>query len=46
MKNKLMSFIAKIMGSVATMAIMVALGNVNNTCIFWSYQPDIPIELR
>lgn len=46
MKNKLMSFVAKIMGSVATMAIMVALGNANNTCIFWSYQPDVPDELR
>lgn len=45
MKSKLMNFVAKIMGSVAGIAIMVAVGNANNTCIFWSYQPDIPEEL-
>lgn len=45
MKNKLMNFVAKIMGSVAAMVIMVALGNANNTCIFWSYQPEVPEEL-
>lgn len=45
MKNKLINFVTKIMGSVAMVAVMVALANANSTCIFWSYQPDVPDEL-
>lgn len=29
----------------ATLAVMVATYNVNSTCLFMSYQPDVPEEL-
>lgn len=45
MKVKLMNIIAKIMGSAAAMALVVAVANANSTCVFWSYQPDVPEEL-
>lgn len=46
MKVKLMNIIAKIMSSAAAMALVVAVANANSTCVFWSYQPDIPECLR
>ena len=45
MKVKIMSVVSKVMGSVAAMAIVAAVANANSTCLFWSYQPDVPTEL-
>lgn len=45
MKVKIMNIIAKIMSSAAAMALVVAVANANSTCVFWSYQPDVPEEL-
>lgn len=45
MKVKVMNIIAKIMSSAAAMALVVAVANSNSTCLFWSYQPDLPEEL-
>ena len=46
MKVKIMNVVAKIMSSAASMALVVAIANANSTCLFWSYQPDIPECLR
>lgn len=45
MKVKTMNIIAKIMSSAAAIALVVAVANANSTCVFWSYQPDLPKEL-
>lgn len=45
MKVKIMNIVAKVMSSAAAMAILVAVANANSTCVFWSYQPDVPEEL-
>lgn len=45
MKVKIMNIVAKIMSSAAATAIFVAVANANSTCVFWSYQPDVPEEL-
>lgn len=45
MKAKLMNIVPKIMSSVAAMALAIAIMNANSTCLFWSYQPDVPDEL-
>ncbi len=45
MKVKIMSIVTKIMSSAAALALMIAIANSNSTCVFWSYQPDVPEEL-
>lgn len=45
MKGKVMNIIAKIMSSAAALTLVVAVANANSTCLFWSYQPDLPDEL-
>ena len=45
MKVKVMNIVAKIMSSAAAVALVVAVANANSTCLFWSYQPDLPKEL-
>lgn len=46
MKVKVMNIIAKIMSSTAALALVVAVANANSTCLFWSYQPNLPDELN
>lgn len=46
MKVKLMNIVTKIMGSAAALALVIAVANANSTCVFWSYQPDMPEELQ
>lgn len=46
MKVKVMNIIAKIMSSTAALALVVAVANTNSTCLFWSYQPNLPDELN
>lgn len=42
MKNRIMGIIAKVMSSTAALALVIAIANSNSTCLFWSYQPDVP----
>lgn len=42
MKHKIMKIVAKVMSSAAAMALVVAVANANSTCLFWSYQPEVP----
>lgn len=30
---------------VAALVMFCAMSNIENTCLFWSYQPDVPKEL-
>lgn len=46
MKTKVMNIVAKLMSSAAAMALIVAVANANSTCLFWSYQPDVPDSLQ
>lgn len=46
MKHKIMNIVAKVMSAAAAMALVVAVANANSTCLFWSYQPDVPDCLR
>lgn len=46
MKNKVVNIVSKIMSSAAALALVVAVANANSTCLFWSYQPDLPDELN
>ena len=46
MKAKIKSIVSKLMGSIAAIALVAAVTNANSTCLFWSYQPDLPDELR
>lgn len=46
MKAKLNSIIFKLSGMIAGLAMLVAISNVNSACLFMSYQPDIPEELK
>lgn len=46
MKARIKSMILKLSGMVAGLAMLVAIGNANSTCLFVSYQPDVPEELK
>lgn len=46
MKAKINSIILKLSGMVAGLAMLVAIWNANSTCLFVSYQPDVPDELK
>lgn len=45
MKTKIMSIISKIMSSAVALVLVAAVANANSTCIFLSYQPDLPEDL-
>lgn len=45
MKAIIMNGLMKLAGSVAALAIVCAVANVNNTCLFIAYQPDVPEDL-
>lgn len=46
MKRNLQKFMAKFTGIVASLATLIAVCNVNSTCIFLTHQPDVPEELK
>lgn len=46
MKAKLNGILFKLSGVIASLALLIAISNVNSTCMFASYQPDIPDELE
>lgn len=45
MKAKIMNGIIKLAGAVASLAMICATFNLNSTCLFLAYQPDVPEEL-
>ena len=45
MKAKIMNGLMKLAGSVATLAMVCAVSNLSSTCLFLTYQPDVPEEL-
>ena len=46
MKVRIHSLFFKILSCTASLALMLAMNSVSNTCCFLSYQPDIPEELN
>ncbi len=46
MKAKLNGILFKLSGVIASLALFVAISNVDSTCLFASYQPDVPEELK
>ena len=46
MMTKIYSMFNKYAALMAGLAIMLATVNVNSTCLFMSYQPDVPEELK
>ncbi len=46
MRAKFNKIIFKLSGFVAGLAVLFAISNVNSTCMFASYQPDVPEELK
>ncbi len=46
MKMRLFNLISKLAACVAALAVLCATSNVSATCIFMTYQPDIPSELE
>lgn len=45
MKAKIMNGLVKLAGSVAALAMVCAVSNLSSTCLFLTYQPDVPEEL-
>lgn len=45
MKTKIHNLLYKMMGCTASLALLLAVNSVTNTCCFLSYQPDVPEEL-
>ena len=45
MKAKIMNGRMKLAGSVAALAMICAVSNINSTCLFLAYQPDVPDSL-
>lgn len=46
MKTKIMNLVMKLATPLAALAMMVAMSNAGNTCLFMAYQPDMPDELN
>lgn len=46
MSKRMNFFLAHIASCLASLATLVAISNANSTCLFMSYQPDIPEELK
>lgn len=46
MKAKAMLVLSKLAGSIAALSVLCAISNANSTCLFWTYQPEVPEELR
>lgn len=46
MKMKMEKLVRAFLCSAASLALLLALHSVSNTCCFLSYQPDVPEELR
>lgn len=46
MKKMIQNAAFKLSGLVASMAFLLAVSSVGNTCVFMTYQPDVPEELQ
>lgn len=46
MKTKIRGLLYKILSCTASLALIMAVNSVSNTCCFLSYQPDIPEDLQ
>lgn len=46
MKVRINNLLLKLAASVANLALLCAVTNANSTCLFLSYQPDVPEELQ
>ena len=46
MMTKIHSIFSRYAALMAGLAIMLATVHVNSTCLFMSYQPDVPEELK
>ena len=46
MKKKTQKIISSCATLLASLAVMIAVNGVGNTCVFLAYQPDVPEELR
>lgn len=46
MKVKFLNLVTKIVNTAVAMALLVAVANADSTCLFWSYQPNLPEELN
>lgn len=46
MKTRSFNLLQKLAVRVAALAMLLAASNVSSTCIFMTYQPDIPCELE
>lgn len=46
MKEKIRGLLYKILNYTASLALIMAMNSVTNTCCFLSYQPDVPEELQ
>ena len=42
MKAKVKNFVLRFGGTIAALALMVTVFNVNTCCAFYAYQPEIP----
>ena len=42
--TKIRQMLIKFASAMAALAVMVATFNINSTCLFMSYQPDVPEE--
>ncbi len=45
MKNKLVNIMRKFGACAASAALLLAVSSLTSTCLFMSYQPDVPEEL-
>lgn len=46
MRARIQWLLSKIPASLAALALLCAVSNVSSTCMFLTYQPDVPEELR
>ena len=42
MKSRIQQLLSKIPASLAALAMLCAISNVNSTCMFLTSQPDVP----
>lgn len=46
MKSRIQQLLSRIPASLAALATLCAISNVSSTCMFLTYQPDVPEELK
>ena len=46
MRTRIHRLLSKVPASLAALAVLCAVSNVSSTCMFLTYQPDVPEELK